>query len=84
MAPTRIHPQLIRSLTRLAQNTRTMVSELEGLADGEYPSAPSDRQEVAVMLRELYEQLTITRELVLEECARAVSPEDPEPPKMVN
>ena len=85
MAPTRIHPQLIRSLTRLAQNARTMVSELEGLPEGAYPAHPSDRQQVAVMLRELYEQLTITRELVLEECARAIaSPEESDPEKLVN
>jgi hypothetical protein len=71
-------------LTRLAQNARTMVAELEGLLDEAYP-APSERQEVALMLRELYEQLTVTRELVLEECARAIAaPEDPDPPKLVN
>jgi hypothetical protein len=85
MGPRRIHPQLIRSLIRLAQSTHTMVGELERLPDGEYPTLPSDRQEVALMLREMYELLTITRELVLEECARAIaSPEDPEPPKLVN
>jgi hypothetical protein len=84
MAPRRIHPQLIRSLTRLAQNARTMVTELEGLPDGTYP-APSERREVALMLRELYEQLTMTRELVLEECARAIAaPGDSDPPKLVN
>ena len=85
MAPRRIHPQLVRSLSRLAQNTHTMVGELERLPDGEYPVLPSDRQAVALMLREIYEQLTITRELVLEECARAIAtPEDPDPPKLVN
>ncbi len=85
MAPRLMDPHLVRALTKLSENARTLAWELERLPGGAYPTAPSERHETVLMLRELFEQLSTVRELVLEECARAAAPpDDADVPKMVN
>ena len=85
MVPRPIDPHLARTLTKLSENARTLAWELERLPGGAYPIAPADRHEVALMLREMFEQLSAARELVLEECARAAAAtDDAVPSHLVN